>query len=278
MKKNKVSGIIEYVSKKRLTTVAGAWVFFFLTSVVPLAFLLVTAFGVFGVSLTRDLVSRLPEEFRTAGEVIASTAERASNGTTILFICSVIFSCTTLLNQMSKDGDCLYGVKAKHKRGLFRRAWAFVALAVLFTLFLALAFLFSFGGNAIKGAINMLDNKLALTMVTFFLIIVFGYFVIIVLNKFISPVRLKFTEVWLGSMVSLFVIVIGTIGYILYLRLFNAYNAFYGSLAAIVVFLLWAYIVMLGLVFGVIINTRLVCKKNHINRKEKLKNHLTDTI
>lgn len=278
MKKSKVTRIFEYVSKKRLTTVAGAWVFFFLTSVVPLAFLLVTAFGVFGVSLTHDLASRLPEEFRTAGEVIASTAERASKGTTVLFVGSVILSCTTLLNQMSKDGDCLYGVRAKHKRGLFRRAWAFVALATLFVLFLALAFLFSFGGNLIKSALNLTNNKLFLTIVAFFLVITFGYFVIIVLNKFISPVRLKFNEVWLGSLSSLFIIVLGTIGYILYLRFFNSYNAFYGSLAAIVVFLLWAYIIMLGLVLGVIINTRITSKKNHQTTKEKVTNHLTDTV
>ncbi len=257
MVKGRIAGAIEYLSKKRLTTVAGAWVFFFLTSVVPLAFLMVTAFGVFGVSITQDLVSRLPEEFRTAGELIASTAEQASRGTTIIFIGSVVLSCTTLLNQMSKDGDCLYGIKAKHKRGLFRRLWAFVALAVLFLLFLTVAFVFSFGGNILKSTLGTVRNKLVLTILTFFIVITFGYFIIIVLNKFISPVKVKFTEIWLGAFVSLFIIVLGTIGYMLYLRLFNAYNAFYGSLAAIVIFLLWAYIAMLGLVLGVILNTRI---------------------
>ncbi len=261
MLRARISEVIKYLSKKRLTTVAGAWVFFFLTSVVPLAFLLVTAFGVFGVSITQDLVSRLPEEFRSAGEIIASTAERASKGTTLIFIGSVVFSCTTLLNQMSKDGDCLYGIKARHKRGLFRRLWAFFALAVLFLLFLVGAFLFSFGEvllNVISGALN---NKLVISIITLFVVITFGYFVLIILNKFISPVSVKFSEVWLGALLSLFIIVLGTLGYVLYLRLFNAYNAFYGSLATIVIFLLWAYIVMLGLVLGVILNTGLKNQK-----------------
>lgn len=254
MKKGGLREFMVYVNDGRLTTVAGAWVFFFLTSVVPLAFLIITAFGVFGVSVTQDFVSRLPEEFRTAGEAIASTAEKATRGTTLLFVGSVVLSCTALLNQMSKDGDAVYRVKAKRKRGLFRRVWALVALAVLFLSFLALAFSFSFGSALIKDKIYAFGDKLSLTIAAFSLIIVFGFCIITVLNKFISPVRLNFREVWLGSFLSLFIIVLGTIGFILYLRFFNAYNAFYGSLAAVVVFLLWAYIVMLGLVFGAIVN------------------------
>ena len=48
----KVKTVIDLITTKRLTTVAGAWVFFFLTSIIPLAFLLVTACGVFKVDLS----------------------------------------------------------------------------------------------------------------------------------------------------------------------------------------------------------------------------------
>ena len=53
-----------------------------------------------------------------------------------------------------------------------------------------------------------------------------------------------------GSLVSLFIMVFGTIGFIVYVRFFGTYNAFYGSLAAIVVFLIWTYILMLGICVG----------------------------
>lgn len=251
---------IDYLNDKRLTTVAGAWVFFFLTSVVPLVFLLITAFGVFGVDITLDLVSRLPEEFRATGEAIATTAQKATSEITIFFITSVILSCTTLLNQMSKDGDSIYGIKSKIKRGLLRRVWAFIALAVLFLIFLGLALAFSFGTTLFQDRLYNMNNQLILTIISFSLVISFGYVIIIVLNKFISPVRLKVKQVWLGSFISLFVIVLGTISYMIYLRTYNSYNAFYGSLAAILIFLLWSYIVMLGLVFGVILNARLYNK------------------
>lgn len=257
MLKTRLSEFFKYLNQKRLTTVAGAWVYYFLISVVPLAFLIVTAFGVFGVSLSNDLVSRLPEEFRESGRVIVSTAERASKGATFLFVVTVVFSCTALLNQMSKDGDFLYGVQSKTKRGFFRRLWAFGALAVLFFVFLGAAFLFAFGNVVLLPKAQSSKQKILLTVSVFFMIVIISYIIIIVLNKFICPVKLTFKEVGIGGLVSLMIIILGTIGFTLYLRFFNSYNALYGSLAAIVIFLLWAYILMLGLITGVIVNTEL---------------------
>ena len=48
MKKNFVGRIFEFINNKRITTVAGAWVYYFLMALVPFVFLIVTAFGVFG--------------------------------------------------------------------------------------------------------------------------------------------------------------------------------------------------------------------------------------
>ena len=254
--KNHVKSIFQLFSEKRLTTVAGAWVYYFLMSVIPLAFLLATAFGVFGINILFDLVSRLPEEFREAGIVIAETAEKASKSVTLLFILTVIFSCSTLLNQMSKDGDFIYGVKAEKKRGVMRRLWAIIALGALFSVFLCIAFLFAFRGKIITRGFNGGGARLLLTILAFLLCISFCYMIIIALYKFISPVKQPLRTLLSGGLVSLATTVIGTLGLSVYLRFFNTYNAFYGSLAAIVFFLIWAYIVMVGLVVGTIINKR----------------------
>ncbi len=262
MENKGIKKAVGVLSDKRLSTVAGAWVYYFLMAVVPLAFLLVTAFGVFGVDLTNDVVSRLPEEFRQSGEIIALTAKRATKGTTVFFLFTVVLSCTTLLKQMSKDGDYLYGVKSQNKRGFLRRIWAFFALCSLFAVFLGAAFLFAFG-SMLLNQINLSGKRgVILLLSAFLLLITFAYVVIIMLNKFISPVKLKFREVFLGALISLFIIVLGTIAFTLYLRYFASYNAFYGSLAVIIVFLLWAYILMTALALGVIINTGIYNKNN----------------
>ncbi len=268
MKKNFFASFFDLINRKRLTTVAGAWVYYFLTAFVPLLFLIVTAFSVFGVSLTHDLVSRLPEEFRLAGEKVIETAENSSKGATIFFIIAVVFSCTSLLNQMSKDGDFIYETHSRAKRGIFRRLWAIVALSMLFVLFLGVAFVFAFSSNIKLNAFLNPKEDIFVTISVFLFTIILGYVIIYVLNKFISPLKMKFYDLAIGTLFSLFIMVVGTIGFIIYLKFFSNYNAFYGSLAGIIIFLVWAYILMLGLSFGAIINMQLY---KHKKRKRPKK-------
>lgn len=253
----KIKSLYSLMHEKRLTTVAGAWVFYFILSLVPFMFLLFTAFNVVGVNLAEELVAYLPEEFRLAGETIAQTAQNVSRGITVFFAITVIMSGSTLLNQMSKDGEFIYGVKSRKKRGFMRRVWAIIALSVLFAVFLGSAVVFSFG-QRILGYFPFSGRwKFLTTIGVFLLVIAVSYVIIILLNRFICPIKLRAGVLMTGSLISLFIIVLGTIGFTLYLRFFNNYNAFYGSLATIIVFLLWTYIIMLGLSFGAVFNVRL---------------------
>ena len=272
MKKNFVRSFFDLINQKRLTTVAGAWVYYFLTAFVPLIFLIVTAFSVFGVSLTHDLVSRLPEEFRLAGEKVVETAENSSKGATIFFIIAVVISCTNLLNQMSKDGDYIYEARSKIKRGVFRRLWAIVALSMMFVLFLGVAFVFAFSSNIRLNAVLNPREDIFITIFVFSFTIALGYAIIYVLNKFISPLKMAFSDLAIGSMIALFIVVLGTIGFTVYLKFFSNYNAFYGSLAGVIIFLVWAYILMLGLSFGAIVNMHIFKQKTAREKSKKIKN------
>ncbi len=241
---------------KRLLTVTGCWVFYFLMALIPLVFLLITAFGIFGVDLSLELVSRLPVEFRDAVGLIVGTASNVSNSVTVFFILTVILSCSTLLNQMSKDGDYIYGTTEARKRGIFRRIWALLLLCVLFLLFVAFAFCFSFRNTLLMSVGN--DTRHLISIISFAIIILFGYTIIILLNRFISPIKLKAFALMFGSFISLCIIVLGSILLIFYIRYFSDYNAFYGSLAGIIVFFFWAFILMFALCFGSFLCMRLM--------------------
>ena len=80
MENNVRKGFFAELKEKRVTTVAAAWVFYFLTTLLPVAFLLIAAFAVFGVDFADKVVGYLPEEFRTAGETILGVAKNASGG------------------------------------------------------------------------------------------------------------------------------------------------------------------------------------------------------
>ena len=135
-----------------------------------------------------------------------------------------------------------------------RRLLAVVALAFLFSVFLGVDLLFAFSSSINLNFLSNEKNQIILSLIAFFIVIVFGYIIILALNTFISPKKVRLADILLGSFVSLGIMVLGTIGFTIYLRFFSSYNAFYGSLATVVIFLLWAYILMLALAVGVIIN------------------------
>lgn len=270
MQKTSLKTIFALMGQKRITTVAGAWVYYFLVSLIPLAVLVVSAFSVFNVSLLQDLAMRLPQELRSTGQAIVQTAENASRGATLFFVGTIIFSCSGLLNQMSKDGDFIYGLRSKVKRGIVRRLWAILALGVLFLLLVGLAFLFAFSSSLKIRPFAFQKTSDVISFLTIVVAIFFGYVIIYLLNKFICPVKVKFSELALGSLIAFVIMVLGTFAFTIYLRFFANYNVFYGSLAGVIVFLIWAYILMFGLSFGVVINMCVYSRKKQI--KSELKN------
>lgn len=268
MKKLK-NGFIKRFLDKRVTTVAAAWVYYFLTALLPLVFLVITAFGVFGVDLTEKLAGKLPEEFRQAAEIILNTAKNASSGITVFFFITVLFSGSALLNQMMKDGEYFYGVKKENRGGIWRRLMSVGALGIIFCVFLAAALVMTFGGRIATLIGLPSSDNIFLTILTFLFVILLVYAIIVLLNKIISPVKLGFKNLVIGGFVALCIIVLGSIAFMLYIRYFHNYNKFYGSLAAIIVFLLWAYIVMLGLATGAASSMYIYEKENNSSKENK---------
>ena len=249
------------LKEKRVTTVAGAWVYFFLSSLIPLVFLIITAFGVFGVEISLDLVSRLPEGLRESGQIIVNTAKSAQEGVTILFAFTVLFSLSALLSQMRKDGNSIYGVNQKDKRGFLERFWAILALVVLFFVFLLTAFFVAFSEKLLLNIPLGKTRNIVTTIIAGVILTGVSYAVIVLLNKYISPSKTPLSSILSGSLLSLIIIFIGTFAIGVYLNYFGTNNAFYGSLAGIVVFMLWTYILMTGLVVGTIFGYYLFSRK-----------------
>lgn len=105
-----------------------------LLAVVPIFFLMVTAFGVFGVDASTEFAMRLPEEFRGLVLEIIDVASQASRGATVLFVLTVFWVGISLFSHMLKDGELLYGEK-RGKSGVIRKLLSFLLLFLLLTVF-----------------------------------------------------------------------------------------------------------------------------------------------
>lgn len=234
----------------RVSTVVGAWVFYFLLAAVPLAFLLISAFNLFGIDLSSLFAARFPEEFKDAVIAIFLTAKKVSGGITLFFAFTVLSSTYALINQMAKDGEFIYGVKRKPKKKIPSAVFGFAFLTMLFFVFLFAAAIFAFLGYVLFPFGTAHAGRGLKLIFLSCLLIISCFAILILLNRFICPFKIKIASLMAGSLVSLFIMVFGTIGFIVYVRFFGTYNAFYGSLAAIVVFLIWVYILMLGICVG----------------------------
>lgn len=239
---------LKTVEESNLILISGSWAFFFLLSAVPLVLLTVMAFDFFGVDVS-FLLSDMPLELGEGLSLIVSVATDASKGATFILIVTSLYSSSRLFSYMLKDGDLIYGA-SRRKNSLLTKAFGFLVMFLVFLVFLlaGVAILLSkkLGLLLSFGAANTVSEKILLN----FLVISAAYAIIITLDMFICPLKNKLKAVMLGAFVTLAFAVLGSIGFAAYLHYFASYNDLYGSLTAVVVFMLWVYIVMIGLTTG----------------------------
>lgn len=256
-----VKNIVKTAAESNFVLYAGSWSFFFLLSAVPLVLLLVMACDAFGVDAS-FLLDEMPAELGEGVKAVFSVAEAASKGATFILVLTSLYSATRLFSYMLKDGETLYG--APRKNGALRKIAGFLLFSLVFLLFLAAAAVIVLGkqiASVFSGKWGTLFGKIALNL----LVIAVVYAVIVTLNAFICPRKNKLGAVMLGSLFSLAATVLGSIGFAAYLHFFASYTDLYGNLAAIVVFMLWVYITMLGLAAGNVLIKLALDKAPRIN-------------
>lgn len=242
-----IKKILKTVEDSNLILISGSWAFFFLLSAVPLVLLTVMAFDFFGVDVS-FLLSDMPAELGEGLKMIVSVASEASKGATFILILTSLYSSSRLFSYMLKDGDLIYGAE-RRQNSLLRKAFAFLALFLVFLVFLVAGVAIILSKNSVFlsfGAADSLAEKISLN----FLVILAAYAIIITLDMFICPLKNKFRAVLLGALVTLAIAVLGSIGFAAYLHYCASYTDLYGNLTAVVVFMLWVYIVMIGLTAG----------------------------
>ena len=87
------------------------------------------------------------------------------------------------------------------------------------------------------------------------------FFYVTLINKILSSIKLKFKDVYIGSLLTVACWLIFSKILILYFEEFSQFNLIYGSLANIVAILLYLYMIFLCFILGSEVNATLL-KKN----------------
>ena len=251
----KIKSVIRYAKReydllvaKKYTTFAGTLVFFLIMSVVPLAFWISLLFGRLEVGVEGILRLQVFDSVKKVLDYIRTEAKNATVGASVFLALTSLYSATNLFYQMRKSGEVIYEYNRKSgfKTRLIAAALLFITMAFAVIAVAAFAVGAYFSAKLLPAPIAEVFNYLLLLGISFALVLL--------LNVYVCPYRAPLKSFLFGSIVTVVAWATSLFGFAIYLKIGNV-GRLYGALSAVIVFLLWLYILMICFVSGVILNS-----------------------
>jgi len=163
--------------------------------------------------------------------------------------------------------------KTKFSRGYFR-TWAIAFfLTLLLILVLTIANILLIGGQIVLdflldiGVLNT-DYLLYIIIGLRFIMLVLIFQLMISLIYYFGPsVEDRFVFINTGSVIATFLCIAASYGFSFYLTNLAAYNKFYGSIGAVIAFMIWLFLLSVILLLGYVINASIdrANKEDYVN-------------
>ena len=239
---------MKYYADKRFSTLAGTLVYFLLMSVTPFLFWVTLLIGEvdFSEILSHELFSAVAPVI----EYMQESAAVATGSAGIILLITSLWSSTNFFYHLRRSGEIIFDNTSK-KNGVSLRLTSLLAvfISVLFmALFVFLPFL----------SINFLQiimPECFAQVISIAFLAMATYFIAYLLNAFACPYRLGFESTAAGATLTVILWIICAVGFSVYLRFANP-QKLYGAVTAIIVFLLWCYLMINSLILGIIYNAR----------------------
>ncbi len=261
----KVLEQIRYFSDKRFSTLAGTLVYFLLMSVTPFLFWLALIVGDIDLSAFTD-----SEIFSAVTPVLGylqTSAKGATGGAGIILLVTSLWSSTNFFYHLRRSGEIIYDSKL-YKGGLSLR---FSSLLAVFATIILLAFAAALPFLGIGVLQNIMPKWVAESISVVFLTMT-AFFIAYLLNIFACPYNIGFENSMPGVFLTVTLWIIFAVGFSFYLQFANP-QKLYGAVAAVIVFLLWTYLMVNSLVIGIIYNRKnCMPEKFTLNKKSVRRN------
>ena len=235
----------KYISDKRYSTLSGTLVYFLILSVTPFFFLLTLFVGDvdFSAVISHELFSAVAPVI----EYLQQSAREATGSAGIILALTSLWSSTNFFYHLRRSGEIIYGSGVKEGIKLRLTSLLAVFLTIIIVAaatavpFLSYAVLMNIMPPAVAEAISLAFITMA------------AFFVAYLLNIFACPYRLGFGRASGGVFLTVILWIVFAVGFKIYLQFSNP-QKLYGAVAAIIVFLLWCYLMVNSLVIGIIYN------------------------
>lgn len=244
----KILNEFKYYTDKRFTTLSGTLVYFFLMSVTPFLFWLALIVG--DVDLSRFLPAELFSVIEPVTSALQQAAVSATGSATLILILTSLWSSTNFFYHLRRSGEIIFAPNVKTNAIRLRISAMFAVFAIL--IICALAAVTPFIG------VNVLENimpRLVAEAITIVFLTMFAFFASYFLNVFACPYKLGFSQASGGALLTVILWIFCAAGFTVYMQFSNP-QRLYGAITAIIVFLLWCYLMINSLVIGLIYNSK----------------------
>ncbi len=231
---------LNYLIKNKFTVYAASLTYYAFLGIIPYAFVAIRIFAALGLSGADSSALSALDSGGFLSAIIART-NAAKTGESVISFLVTFYSSTTCFYQLKKISAGISNDAKPKNAVILRVASALVMLAV------QLVFVLS----AVVGVVaDKVFDKAVYAVLTYFLTLVCVYLSIVIVNFF--AVKSSADSVFLGSLVVLAFWTTATAAFNLYINLFADFSRLYGAFSFVVVFFIWLYLLMTGLVTGVL--------------------------
>jgi membrane protein len=249
---------------------AAALTFFGVVAIFPAVLVVVSAFALAGergrvMRATLDLAADVvPEEVLGAvRDRLLDYADSSVAGWGFATgIVLAIWSASAYVTAFGRTMNGVYGIAEGRPFWKLRAAQLLVTVAILALVVLIAALLLASGAVArgIAASLGLGDELQVFWSIVRWPLLLAATVCIIALLYGLTPNvrRQRFRWLSVGAAVAVAVIVVVSAGFALYVDRFADYDRVYGSLAGVVVFLLWLWFANCGLVFGAELDAELL--------------------
>jgi membrane protein len=248
------------------TLLAGSISFNLLLSLFPLTLAVVYIAGsVTGSPNTQEQIIRgigylLPVSRQLIASTVSNVAAARGAIGVVAFV-GLIWGGFSFFNSIRASLNTIWGIRRSHTifKAQLINLIMMIGTAILLFLSVLITAMLSVvreSGVQVSGA-EFMSSSLTTRILANILATGLAFIVFLLLYKFIPSIRPKWKDIWIGALAAAISFEITKIIFILYIRIFNPYNLVYGSIGALIAFLMWTYISALIFLF--------IAKITHVN-------------
>lgn len=265
---NFFSYLIYRISKDDASGMAAQLSYYFMLSLFPMLIFLLSIVPMLGADphdISDMIIEYVPQEYSEQVQgVIEEIFNASSGGTLSIGLIVALWSASNGMTAIMNAFNVAYDVEDKRNFVVSKLSSVLFTLAMVIVLPIALI-LPTFGGvigDFIFGPLGLGDEvKWLFNLVRVILPFLIVFVSFIVLYTLAPNVKIKIMSVLPGTAFSTVLFLVGAFLFSFYISNFANYNKTYGSLAGIIILMLWLYITGFILIIGAEINAILHQRK-----------------